>query len=99
MCLNRGGVGDRNGFDRIMSLLVMRWRAEVRSRWRSLLVLCLLVGLGGGMALTALAGARRADTAVPRFVAYSRPGTGTVFFGTDPNTPPEVTGPRIGTRE
>lgn len=74
-------------------MLRMRWRQELRSGWRSVLLLVVLVGLGGGMALTALAGARRADTAMPRFVAYSHPGTGAVFFGDNgPFEPPKVTG-------
>ncbi|HET6965397.1 MAG TPA: ABC transporter permease [Acidimicrobiales bacterium] len=74
----------------------MRWRRELRSGWRSILLLVVLVGLGGGMALTALAGARRADTAMPRFVHYSRPGTGAVFFGDSPFTPPPVAGAAAG---
>ncbi|HET6875195.1 MAG TPA: hypothetical protein VFH70_10470, partial [Acidimicrobiales bacterium] len=77
-------------------MLLMRWRTELRAGWRSMLLLVVLVGLGGGMALTALAGARRADTAMPRFVAYSRPGTGAVFFGDSPFTPPAVTGAAAG---
>lgn len=69
------------------------WRNEVRRGWRSLVLLLVMAGLGGGVALTALAGARRADTAMPRFVAYSQAGTGGVFFGDNPTQPPPVTGP------
>src|SRR5438105_15412141 len=47
------------------------WRrvvAERRRRWRSWLALSLLVGLGAGVVLSALVGARRTETAYPRFV-------------------------------
>lgn len=65
----------------------------MRSGWRSVVLLIVVVGLGGGVALTALAGARRADTAVPRFLAYSEPMTGGVFFGNSFTQPPRVSGP------
>ncbi len=52
----------------------------------------MLAGLGGGAAMTALSGARRADTAMPRFLEFSRPTTGAVFFGDSPFTPPPVSG-------
>lgn len=70
----------------------MRWATELRTGWRGIVLLVVLVGLGGGMALAALSGARRADTAMPRFVAFSRPGTGAVFFGESPVSPPPVSG-------
>lgn len=75
-----------------MGLIWLRGRAELRAGWRGLLALALLVAIGGGVALTAIAGARRADTAMPRFLAYSRPSTGTVFFGGNPFIPPPVPG-------
>ena len=44
---------------------------ELRARWRGWAVLVLLVGVAGGAVLTAAAGARRTDSAYPRFlVAY-----------------------------
>ncbi|MET1041489.1 MAG: FtsX-like permease family protein [Acidimicrobiales bacterium] len=43
-------------------------RSEVRSRWRALLGLALLVALVGSVALSALAGARRTGSALDRFV-------------------------------
>ena len=46
----------------------MRLRAEARSRWRAWLGLALLIGLAGGAATAAAAGARRTETAYPRFV-------------------------------
>ncbi|MEJ7786166.1 MAG: ABC transporter permease [Solirubrobacteraceae bacterium] len=49
---------------------VLAWaRLDIRRRWRSLLVLTLLVALSSGVVLTAFAGARRTDTAIPRLEA------------------------------
>jgi cell division protein FtsX len=62
----------------------MRWRSGLRRQWRSLLLLAVAAGLGSGVALTALAGADRADSAMPRFVSYSGTATGAVMFG-DPS--------------
>src|SRR5450755_936971 len=47
-------------------------RADLRLRWRALLGLALLLGLIGGVVLTAAAGARRTDTAYPRLLQSSR---------------------------
>ena len=41
-------------------------RADLRRRWRSLVVLGLLAGLSASLAIAALSGARRADTAFDR---------------------------------
>jgi ABC-type lipoprotein release transport system permease subunit len=46
----------------------MRLRSELRARWRAWLGLALLIGLAGGAAVAAAAGARRTETAYPRFV-------------------------------
>jgi hypothetical protein len=46
----------------------LRFRSEVRARWRSWLGLALLIGLAGGAAVAAGVGARRTETAYPRFV-------------------------------
>jgi ABC-type lipoprotein release transport system permease subunit len=62
-----------------MGLVMLRCRAELRAKWRVLVVLALVVGLGGGVALAALAGARRADSAMGQFVAYSLPDDGGFF--------------------
>ena len=43
-------------------------RAELRARWRAWLTLAVLVGLAGGVVLTAAAGAQRTDTAFPRLL-------------------------------
>ena len=49
-------------------LIFRRW---LRQRWRTGLGLALLLGLVGGVALTAAAGARRTDTAYPRLLRWS----------------------------
>jgi ABC-type lipoprotein release transport system permease subunit len=46
----------------------LRLRSELRARWRAWLGLALLIGLAGGAALAAAAGARRTETAYPRFI-------------------------------
>ena len=46
-------------------------RAELRQQWRAWLALAVLLGLIGGIALTAAAGARRTDTAYPRLLRRS----------------------------
>src|SRR5438552_2641288 len=51
-----------------MSAVWMRARNELRLRWRGLVSLALIAGIGGGAALAAVAGARRTDSAYPRFL-------------------------------
>lgn len=51
-----------------MAVVWFRLRAVGRQRWRAWLALALLVGLGGGIVLGALAGARRTDSAYGRFL-------------------------------
>ena len=46
----------------------VKLRVEVRTRWRSWLVLAVLIGAFGGVVLGVAAGARRTATAYPRFV-------------------------------
>jgi hypothetical protein len=46
----------------------MRLRSELRTRWRAWLGLALLIGLAGAAAVATAAGARRTETAYPRFV-------------------------------
>jgi hypothetical protein len=46
--------------------------SEIRRRWRSLTALVLLVGVIGAVVLATVAGARRTDTALGRFVSVSR---------------------------
>jgi hypothetical protein len=58
----------------------LRARAHLRGQVRASVLLALLVGLAGGVALAGLAGARRSDTALPRFLAASSTIDAQVFF-------------------
>src|SRR4051812_16528337 len=51
-----------------MTPIVAFWRSQLRSRWRAWLSLALLLGLAGGVALSAAAGARRTSSAYGRFL-------------------------------
>ncbi len=46
--------------------------ADVRRRWRGVVILVLLVGIVGAITLSTIAGARRSDAALGRFIGYSR---------------------------
>lgn len=50
-----------------MGAVWMRARNELRTRWRAMLSLALIAGLGGGAAIAAFAGARRTVSVYPRF--------------------------------
>jgi ABC-type antimicrobial peptide transport system permease subunit len=54
-----------------MTTVWLALRADMRRRWPALLSLALLLGLIGGVVLTAAAGARRTDTAYPRLLTWS----------------------------
>jgi hypothetical protein len=54
-------------------------RLDLRRRWRSLLVIALLVALTTGTVLAAVAGARRGQTAFDRLWAQTLPGDATVL--------------------
>ncbi|HEV3292251.1 MAG TPA: FtsX-like permease family protein, partial [Streptosporangiaceae bacterium] len=54
-----------------MATVWLRLRADVRLGWRTLAALALLLGLIGGVVLTAAAGARRTDTAYPRLLSWA----------------------------
>jgi len=56
-------------------------RAGMRRRWRALVSLALLLGLAGGVVLTAAAGARRTDTAYPRLLTWANGSQVTVVLG------------------
>jgi ABC-type antimicrobial peptide transport system permease subunit len=51
-----------------MTAVLLRLRSELRTRWRAWLGLALLLALAGGAATAAAAGARRTQTAYPRFL-------------------------------
>lgn len=55
-----------------MDALRLTLRAELRRRWRPMLGLALLLGVIGGVVLTAAAGAQRTDTAYPRLLRSAR---------------------------
>jgi hypothetical protein len=55
-----------------MGVLWMRARAQLRGRVGANLFLALLVGLAGALVLAAAAGARRSETALPRFLAANQ---------------------------
>jgi hypothetical protein len=52
----------------MMAAVWYRFRAELRTRWRAWLGLALVVGIAGGAVLMLAAGARRTDSAYPRFL-------------------------------
>ncbi|HEV2087921.1 MAG TPA: hypothetical protein VGR21_06395, partial [Cryptosporangiaceae bacterium] len=58
-----------------MTLLMAWLRVERRRRWRSLLVLAVLVTLATGTVLASVAGARRGSSAVGRLLARTLPAT------------------------
>lgn len=67
-----------------MSAVWMRARAEMRGRWRAMVVLSLLLGVMAGGAIAAAAGARRTETAYPRFLERYHAYDITVTVGGDP---------------
>jgi ABC-type antimicrobial peptide transport system permease subunit len=54
-----------------MATVWLALRADLRRRWPALLSLALLLGIIGGVVLTAAAGARRTDTAYPRLLSWA----------------------------
>jgi hypothetical protein len=68
-----------------MNALWLTLRAELRRRWRPMLGLALLLGMIGGVVLTAAAGAERTDTAYPRLL--SEANAGQVLLISSPYTP------------
>lgn len=71
-----------------MRPVLMRARTNLRSRLRSVCLLTLAIAIAGGATIAAIAGARRTDTAVDRFLTYEKPQQGGVFA--DPTLYPEI---------
>lgn len=69
-----------------MAAVWMHVRAELRARWRAMLGLALLVGIVSGAAIAAAAGARRTDSAYPRFLERYGLFQATVTTGGNPQT-------------
>jgi hypothetical protein len=63
-----------------------RFRACFRGRWGGYLVLILLIGVVGGVAMAAGAGARRTQSSFPAYLASTNPGDVQVFTEFDPIT-------------
>ncbi|MGH2793581.1 MAG: FtsX-like permease family protein [Actinomycetota bacterium] len=67
-----------------MAAVWMRLRAELRARWRAMLGLAVLLGIMAGAATAAAAGARRTETAYPRFFERYRVHDVTLTTGAHP---------------
>ncbi|MBK5331836.1 MAG: ABC transporter permease, partial [Ilumatobacteraceae bacterium] len=64
------------------SAFVWSWsRASLRRNWSALAGIALLLGLIGGVSLFAAAGARRTQSAYPRFLRFANPSTMAVDVG------------------
>lgn len=67
----------------------MRLRAEMRARWRAWLALAVMFGVAGGVSIAAIAGARRAETAYPRFYEANR-GYDVLLGGIGADSPEDI---------
>jgi len=65
-----------------MDTLRLVLRSDLRRKWRALVSLALLLGLAGGVVLTAAIGARRTDTAYPRLLTWANAAQLDVVPGT-----------------
>lgn len=54
-----------------MSAALYWARAQLRNRWRSWLSVALVAGIGGGLVMASIAGARRTQTAYPRLLEWA----------------------------
>jgi len=66
-----------------MSAVWLVVRAQLRSGWRSWLVVAIVAGLAGGLVIAVAAGARRTDAAYPDLVAWSGSPDELVGLGPD----------------
>jgi ABC-type antimicrobial peptide transport system permease subunit len=66
-----------------MATVWLALRTDLRNKWRALLSLTLLLGLIGGVVLTAAAGARRTDTAYPRLLSWASASQANIIPGAD----------------
>jgi hypothetical protein len=73
----------------------LRIRTELRSTWRATVLIAVIVAIGAGSALAAIAGARRTQTAMHRFVAYSHPEDASLFFAGDAKPSPVLALPQV----
>src|SRR3954452_10406573 len=71
-----------------MRAVAMLGRSELRRRWRSLVVLTLLVGFSGAVVLALVAGARRTESSLARFERASK--SADVEFDAGEVTPAQV---------
>ena len=62
----------------MMQAVLMRTKNELAMRWRAWLAITLMLGVAGGVVMAAAAGARRTDSAVPRFLNYMQVPTADV---------------------
>ena len=59
-----------------MGTLWLALQAELRNRWQTMAGLAIILALGAGVVMATVAGARRTDSAAPRFLDAPRPGRG-----------------------
>ena len=79
-----------------MAAVWIRFRSELRSRWRSWLVVAVLAGIAGGLVLTAAAGARRTHSALTRhLVAFRFPDAKVELANDSPDNAESYFLPRI----
>ena len=73
-----------DGWGDPVNAVLVRARAELRARLPAMLALAILLGLGAGTVMTLAAGARRTDTAYPRFARAYKAADMIVFPSFDP---------------
>jgi ABC-type antimicrobial peptide transport system permease subunit len=66
------GAGEEREDNLTVAAVIRVCRAEFRARWRQWASVVLIIGAIGGVVLASAAGARRTDTAFPRFLRYTR---------------------------